>query len=291
MNLIDFLLNLAGLLLWLNWRSHRLDPLTHATPATLIGTIKRTQSAKLSRWKFLLAVGALIFFRAWFYLKVGPAVDWTPKLHLGAVVLPFPLTRNGQDFFLATLLFSGLSFLRTVLIFYFWLMLVIIINRRALDPDPLHKMLLLQLGRAAQWPGWIQLFVPVTASAVLWFLFYPLLARLGIINWAESGWHVAGQSLVVGFSLFFSLKYFLPGFLLLHLVVSYVYLGNSPFWDFVSTTSRNLMKPLLPGPLPAGKFDLAPLAGLILVLLIFFFPLPQLARMLLDHFDLTLWPQ
>ncbi|HEU5123504.1 MAG TPA: hypothetical protein VFW05_05505 [Verrucomicrobiae bacterium] len=287
MKLIDFILNLAGLLLWLNWRSHRLDPLTHATPATLVGTIKRTRSTKLSRWNFLLAVAGLIFFRAWFYLKIGSAVDWTPRLHLGAVVLPFPMARNGQDFFLAALLFSGLSFLRMVLIFYFWLMLVVIINRRVTNPDPVHKFLLLQLGRAAYWPRWLQLIIPLIASAILWLIFYPLLARLGIINWAQSHWHVAGQSAVAGLSLFFSLKYLLPSLLLLHLIESYVYLGNSAFWDFVNTTSRNL---LLAQPLPAGKLDLIPMLGLILMILIFFFPLPQGIHWLLDYFQLTLWP-
>jgi hypothetical protein len=287
MNLIDFILNLAGLLLWLNWRSHRLDPLTYATPATLVGTIKRTKSNRLSRWNFLFAVAGLIFFRAWFYLKMGSAVDWTPKLHLGAVVLPFPLARNGQDFFLAALLFSALSFLRMVLIFYFWLMLVVIINRRVTNPDPIHKFLLLQLGRAAQWPPWLQLLTPVITSAVLWLIFYPLLARLGIINWAHSDWHVAGQCAVIGASLFLSLKYLLPSLLLLHLIVSYVYLGNSAFWDFVSTTSRNV---LFSQPLRAGKLDLTPVLGLILTILIFFFPLPQGVHWLLDYFRLTLWP-
>jgi hypothetical protein len=35
MALIDLILNLAGLLLWLNWRSVRFDPLGKRTPATL----------------------------------------------------------------------------------------------------------------------------------------------------------------------------------------------------------------------------------------------------------------
>ncbi len=43
MALIDFILNLAGLLLWLNWRSVRLDPLGKRTPATLIGTLRRAE--------------------------------------------------------------------------------------------------------------------------------------------------------------------------------------------------------------------------------------------------------
>ena len=39
MGLIDFILNLAGVLLWLGWRSIRFDPLGRSTPATLVGTL------------------------------------------------------------------------------------------------------------------------------------------------------------------------------------------------------------------------------------------------------------
>ena len=41
MGLIDFILNLAGLLLWLNWRAAKADPLGKPAPATLIGTLRR----------------------------------------------------------------------------------------------------------------------------------------------------------------------------------------------------------------------------------------------------------
>jgi len=38
MSLINFILDIAGLLLWLSWRSIRFDPFTRPTPATLAGT-------------------------------------------------------------------------------------------------------------------------------------------------------------------------------------------------------------------------------------------------------------
>ena len=41
MGLIDFILNLAGLLMWIKWRSTLFDPLNKRTPATLIGTLRR----------------------------------------------------------------------------------------------------------------------------------------------------------------------------------------------------------------------------------------------------------
>ena len=52
-------------------------------------------------------------------------------------------------------------------------------------------------------------------------------------------------------------KYFIVGILLLHLLNSYVYFGNHPFWNFVNATARNLLYPLRWLPLRVGKVDFA----------------------------------
>ena len=54
MGYVDFILNLAGLLLWLNWRSIRFDPLVKRTPATLMGTLRPAAPKKLRRWHLLV---------------------------------------------------------------------------------------------------------------------------------------------------------------------------------------------------------------------------------------------
>ena len=63
MGLIDFILNLAGMLLWLNWRSIRFDPLARTTPATLAGTLRRAEPPRMKRWHFLAALAALLLLR------------------------------------------------------------------------------------------------------------------------------------------------------------------------------------------------------------------------------------
>src|SRR5262245_45128907 len=123
MGLIDFtyfILNIAGLLLWLNWRSVRLDPFTRTTPATLTGTIRRAEPLKFKRWHFLAALIALIFVRALFYQQVGPAMNWTPKLNLVFVAPAFRV-----NVFAHELLFSALSFIRALLVFYCWLLAIV----------------------------------------------------------------------------------------------------------------------------------------------------------------------
>ena len=55
--------------------------------------------------------------------------------------------------------------------------------------------------------------------------------------------------------------------LLLHLLISYVYLGNSKVWTFVEGTARNLLQPLRSLPLRVGKADFAPITGIALVVI------------------------
>lgn len=284
MGLLDFILNIAGVLLWMNWRSQRLDPLSRATPATLVGTIKKTQPGNLPRWQFALIIGALVCLRAFVYLEIGPAVNWTPTLDLGAIAPAFR-----SNLFSQQLLFSALSLLRALIIFYSWLLFLALVNRET-NPDPVQKLILVQLGRPGRWPAWLQAILPIVSGALLWLAIYPMLARLGIINWAASPQHLAGQCFVVGAATILSLKFLLPTFLVLHLVVSYVYLGNNPIWEFINTTARNVLRPIDYLPLRAGKIDLAPVVGIGLIVVIFFYPLPELIDLILDKHQLTLWP-
>ncbi len=89
MAIVDFILNLAGLLLWINWRSTKFDPLNKQTPATLIGTLRRAAPTRFRHWHLLVAIGALLVLRALFYWQIGSAAGWIGKLDLGV----------GDDFF------------------------------------------------------------------------------------------------------------------------------------------------------------------------------------------------
>src|SRR5262249_7068243 len=116
MALIDFILNLAGVLLWLNWRAIPFNPQNHAAPAVSDGHMRRSGPSRLRRWHFLVFLAALVSLRALFYWQIGPAAGWIPKLNLAVVTLAFPV-----NLFRIELLFSSLSLIRALLIFYSWL--------------------------------------------------------------------------------------------------------------------------------------------------------------------------
>ena len=289
MGLIDFILNLAGVLIWLSWRSIRFDPLVKTRPATLIGTLRRAEPRRMKGWQLLAGLGTLLVLRAVLYRQIGPEADWTPKLDLFVVVLAFP-RHLPPGHFLASLVFSLLSFARILIIGYFWLLALVVINRRNEEPDPLHKMLRLHVGPVARWPLLLQVLLPLVSIAALWIALHPLLAHLGITGHVRSVATLAEQGLLIGVAVFFTLQYLLPGFLLLHLFASYIYLGRNPMWDFIGATARNLLVPLRRLPLRIARLDFAPLGGVVLIL----FLLHWLPNLVLGHMaenNLTLWPQ
>jgi uncharacterized protein YggT (Ycf19 family) len=292
MSLIDLILNLAGLLLWFNWRSIRFDPLAHTSAATLAGTLKRAEPLRLRGWQFLAGLGGLLLFRALVYWQIGGAAGWTPRLDLAWVVLAFRcdhLVVRG-DVLGSALLYSALSFLRLLAVFYFWLLALVVINRKGGETEPLQKLLRSHLGPLGRWPWWVQSLLPLVLVAGLWTALHPILVSLNVTGPVQSPTHLLEQGLLVGAGLYLSLKYLLPVFLLLHLIGTYVYLGHNPLWGFVSTTARNILAPLRRLPLRYAMVDFAPLAGAVLIfLLLHVLPvhgLPWLEK----QYHLKLWP-
>ncbi|HWW02711.1 MAG TPA: hypothetical protein VNZ64_23630 [Candidatus Acidoferrum sp.] len=289
MGVVDFILNLAALLLWLSWRSLHFDPLAQSTPATLVGTLRRAEPRRWKGWQLLAGLVLLLALRPVLYRGVGSAAGWTPRLDLGVVALAFRSDSFPAGISLrTTALYSVLSFGRLLLVFYFWLLIVGLINRGTAEPDPIQKVVRLHLGRIARWPWPLQLLLPILLTAILWVALHPLLVSMDVLTPTRSPAHLAEQGLLVGVGLFFTLKFLLPVFLLLHLLVSYVYVGTNPLWDFVSTTSHNLLRPIKA--LRYGKLDLAPVAGVLLTLVLLHW-LPNLVLRWLLERNLTLWPQ
>jgi len=234
-NLTDFILNLAGLLLWLNWRSIRFDPLGKRTPATLIGTLRRAEPRRGRRWHLLAALGGLLVLRAGVYRLFGPAAHWTGNLGLGVITLSFR-----SDIFVRMLLFSIFSFGLTLGVFYLWLLLLSILA----GPEPLHRLVRMQLGWIDRWPRWLKLFLPLAATAGLWWLASWPLVWLAIIPPPVSAAHRLEEALVIGLGVYPVWKYAAGALLVLHLLNSFIYFGKHPFWNYVNVTAQTLLRPV-----------------------------------------------
>jgi len=257
---VDFILNLAGLLLWLNWRSLRFDPLGKRTPATLIGTLRRAEPQRLRHWHLLAAIGGLLLVRAVFYWQIGLVSKpvWAGTLDLGIIAPSFLSNSFGR-----MCLFSVFSFGRMLAVFYLWLLLLSILA----GPEPVHALVRMQLGAMDSRPRWMKLLLPLAATALLWWLASWLLEWCGIIPGPVSTGHRIEQSLLIGLGSYLVWKYVIGVLLVLHLLNSYVYFGRHPLWNYVNATAQTLLQPLRRVPLRAGRVDFAPVLGIVLVFL------------------------
>jgi uncharacterized protein YggT (Ycf19 family) len=254
---VDFILNLAGLLLWLNWCSVRFDPLEKRTPATLLGTLRPASPGKNRRWQLLVYIAALLFFRAVIYRWLGGATGWLGRLDLGVVMLPF---RN--DWLARSLVFSGLSFGLTLVVFYMALLFLSLLR----GPDPLHRLVKIPLGRVDGWPRWAKITLPFILTVLAWCSLTWLLGWLQISPRLTMTLRVE-QSLIMALNLYLVWQFPAGALLVLHLLNSYIYFGPHPFWHYVNVTAQTLLRPLEKIPLRLGRVDFAPVAGMALIFL------------------------
>jgi uncharacterized protein YggT (Ycf19 family) len=261
MGLVDFILNLAGLLLWLNWRALQFDPLGKRKPATLLGTLRRVEPQRLRHWHLLAAIGGLLLARAGFYWQIGLVSKpvWAGTLNLGIIAPSFLSNSFGR-----MCLFSICSFGLVLAVFYLWLLLLSILA----GPGPIHGLVCMQLGVMDHWSRRMKLFLPLLATAWLWWLVSWWLEWCGIIPKPISTAHRIEQSLLIGLGSYLVWKYVIGVLLALHLLNSYVYFGRHPFWNYVHATAQTLLQPLRRVPLRAGKVDFAPVLGIALVFLL-----------------------
>jgi len=261
MGTVDFILNLAGLLLWLNWRSNRFDPLVKRSPATLMGTLRPAAPKKLRRWHLLAFMVSLLLFRALVYWLLGREMNWSGKLDLGLTIPCFSCAA-GWIGLTHMVSFSFLSFGLMLGIFYVCLLPLSLLA----GPLPIHGLVTIPLGRVDGWPRWARVLLPFLATAMVWWLLTWPLARLGVLTPAPMAGRVQ-QSIVLGLNSYLLWRYPLGAILLLHLLSSYIYFGKHPFWNYVNLTGRTLLRPLAKMPLRLGKVDFAPVVALVILFL------------------------
>jgi uncharacterized protein YggT (Ycf19 family) len=257
---VDFILNLAGLLLWIKWRSLPFDPFNRRTPATLVGTLRRAAPSHFRRWHLLVGIGTLLALRALFYWQIGPAVHWTGRLDLGAITLSFRSDRPGRIF-----LFSVFSFGRTLGIFYLWLLLLSLLAGRTADPGPVSRLVRMQLGGMDGWPRGVKAVLPLISGILIWWPLSWLFAWLEIIPKPVSAAHRIEESAVIGLGGYLAWKFIAAALLVLRLLNTYIYFGRHPFWNYVNAAAQTLLAPLRKIPLRAGRVDFAPVAGIAVI--------------------------
>jgi uncharacterized protein YggT (Ycf19 family) len=267
MSIFNFIADAACLLLWINWRTAKFDPVKLPGTVSLAGTLRKAGPGASQRWQYLAALGVLLVVRAVICWQVGPLFYSSIKLDLGLVPVYFPLAAGWKVCGLM-LLFSLLRFLVTAGVFYFWLLILSALNRNVPDKDALQKLVRIHLGWMEPLPGIVKWLAPFLAGAAFWIVCQPVLSHAGIVPPARTFARLLEQSVVIGLGGYMALKWLFVGVLLLHLVNSYVYVGPQRIWNYASETARNLLRPFQGLPLRVGKVDFMPPAAIALIFLV-----------------------
>ncbi len=262
MTVLNFILNCAGLLLWLNWWSGGMSA-PRASGIALVSNLRRAGPVRRDRWRSPVALVVILLARALLYRQIGPAMQWFPQLSLGPIALVFR-----SDEFPRMLSFSLLSFAVFSAGFYFCALLVSAAMGREAVGNPWDSFVRALLGPLGRMPALFKMLAPFFVAMLFWLGVAPLLSVMGVQAPVHSFMHLSGQAALVGVSAFISWQHVIIAALVLAMVNSYVYLGRAPLWPFVNTLSRSLLRPLSMLPLRLGKFDLVPLLALAVVLLV-----------------------
>ncbi len=263
MSLIDLILNLAGLMIWVEWRMARRRSGLRVPAQMLVATLQRAEPGGRRRWLWPVALTALLVVRGFFYRQIGSEVNWTPSIPLGAIVLTFR-----SDLAARILLFSFCSFLASLGALYSCLLLLSSVNQKVSDASPQQRWIRAQLGRIDRWSPWLKLILPWVALTLVWLVFAPLISHFDIIPAPRSASDAVQTAMIIGLGGYFTWKYVIAGILFLYILNSYVYLGGAAFWTYINTSTQALTRPLSFLPLHLGKFDFSPIVLMGLVFLL-----------------------
>jgi uncharacterized protein YggT (Ycf19 family) len=260
MDLIHFILNAAAMLLWLSWRSYRFVPANDFRGGTLLSTLKKTERGQFNQKTLITSLITLLGLRAIFYWHIGSGVNWAPRMDFVVISIPFRC-----DYFDRMLLYSVLSFFAWLGVFYFWLILLQLINDRGADANPWHAIVKRHLGWVAVLPLWLRVLVPGIFAFVLWLVFTLYFRYLHILPPSRNIESWLTQGLVASASVYLWVALLVYAVMALYILNSFVYLGNHAFLAYVNTTAQRMLKVLRWLPLRAGKLDFAPFLMIALV--------------------------
>ncbi len=258
MGIVDFILNMAGLLLWFGWKSSRSQLVVPDAGVSLLATLKRADMRE-QRGHLLPVLLGMLLVRGLVYWQIGSAVGWTATLTLSPLAVNFPSRYPGHMF-----LFSFLGFGLTLLHATLWLAVLSLLHPPKVE-NAQNRFVRMQLGWLDRLPGLVRILLPGVFALIAWMALAPLLTAVGLNPAANNAGHLAQQATVIAAGLYVPLKFLLALLLLAHLVTTYVYLGSGTLWTYVQTTTAALLRPLRWIPLRVGSIDLTPVLGIALV--------------------------
>ena len=262
MEAIDFILNIAALLLWFHWRALHQHQQGKISSISILSNLQRPASRRVRHWGMFFSLVLLLFVRALFFWHIGSRTNWSPRLNLGAISLYFP-----TGTFPVSLGYSLGHFFHLLVIAYgFLFLLSLLAGGRHPIQGPLTSMVRSQLGRLDQWPVVVKAFMPGLMAMAAIIASYPVWQWLGNLPPVRSPLEFLEKAALIGLGLYLSWKILIAALLVLYFLNQYAYLGNQLVWVEVNELGKRLLRPLRR--LQLGKLDPTPLLGIALAMLL-----------------------
>ena len=245
MSWIDFILNIAGLLLWLNWRA--VPPLTTAPAGAAEPALPRRADPPRARWWYLLGLRS-----CWLDARFLLAGRFEPQVGPGHSVQLHLRSRSAAICRGAWCSSPFSAFGVTWAFFIVCLLLLSWVYAPVSDVYPAQRLVRLH------WVGWSagpsgEVAAPAGgddgACGAL-----SIRCCSGGLEWCPglSTWQLLGAGGGHRRGGLFYAAVSGTGVSRLYVLNSYVYLGDFPFLNFVNTTSRGLLRPLRLAALATG---------------------------------------
>ena len=252
MSWVVYILDLAGLLLWLSFRRVGADPTRPA--GTLLGNLRPAAPVPHRSWTSLLALVLMLALRPLLLVLLATLLDSTPSWAPGPTVIAFR-----ADDWLRLYLFSTLSFVWTALTGYAVLLAFCGLSRGITELNSFAEFAENLAGPIGRVPVVLMVVFPIFAGALLWSGVRHLLEWQHLLPSTGAGWLLVGQSCLMGLAVWLPLRWVAVLVLVLRFVHNYVYLGEHAVWTLVQTIGRRLEFPLAWIPARVGRMDLVPL--------------------------------
>jgi len=263
MQIIDFILNVAAWILWVNgWMQCR-NPVKMDRPLTLLSTLKASPPKISVAWFYFGGFLVILLIKTLFLHYLGAPLQTTMSIDF---LLFFVYFKTGSFFSMASMAVA--SFLKIALIAYIWVWFLWHLSRKGIA-DNLVNSLGDSMGLLKGRHVLIQVSVFLLGGVLGWLGLGLYFSWMGALPSNQETSLLLWQGLWLSLSAWVGLYWLIVAMLSAYLIHSYIYLGPWEGWDWLEGMVERLLSPLKPLPLQWARIDFAPLVALGLNWLIF----------------------
>ncbi|MCS1407500.1 MAG: hypothetical protein M2R45_00658 [Verrucomicrobia subdivision 3 bacterium] len=258
MEIVNILLNFVGLGLWVGAFVLPRYAVRSSRPLTLLSTLRSETPSGHERFLMVGFLIGLLGLRALGYWNFSTPGALPPSVDFGVLSVSFRL-----DSLVHMLTYSVSSFVVFIYLYHLWALGLSFTCRHGGRIDSIENLVNQQLGGVAFWhPGW-KVLLSVVGGVGLWIVARSILIVIEALPRDWSFFVIVTQSAVVVASLWLSFLIVVIVVLFLHLLHSYVYLGEQAIWVFTDRIAKVYLLPFRRLPLLLGRFDFAPIFGIL----------------------------